>query len=25
VVVDGEARVRGIISRRDVLKMYTAK
>ena len=25
VVVDGEARVRGIIARRDVLKMYTAK
>jgi len=25
VVVDGESRVRGIISRRDVLKMYTAK
>jgi len=25
VVVDGEARVRRIISRRDVLKMYTAK
>jgi CBS domain-containing protein len=25
VVVDGDARVRGIIARRDVLKMYTAK
>ena len=25
VVVDGEARVRGIIARRDVLKVYTAK